>query len=380
MPDFNNQWIEIFAPGDYGAKGKFTGEHLAAMVRNFKSGVWTPPAVIGHPETDAPAHGWARDMRINAAGKLEAQFEKVSTQLEEHARSGRFPNRSVAIYLDPKGSGPVVRHIGFLGAAPPEVKGLAPIQFSLDGDFVAVDFSNSPEGEKEDEVDPKQMQESIRSGIREFFSGLFGEKKEARFSEEEIDARVEKLREELAGQMSEQSKKIDALAAENKTLREGAAAGSSAAKKAEVQAFIEKRKAANQWVPAFDEAGLPAVLEHLAQSEGTVKFGEAGKEKELAPYAVLTAFFEALPKIVPTTELVKVSDRKSNVIQFAEPTTDKVTVDAESVALAEAAQTRAVEIQKANPALAFHECFARAYTQLAREGFKPAGAISAGQA
>src|SRR3990172_13016785 len=110
------------------------------MVANFKAGIWTPPLVIGHPETDSPAHGWVEDLRIGERGSLEMRATQTTRQIESLVKEGRFPNRSIAIYEDPKGGGPVVRHIGFLGATPPEVKGLAAIQFS-DGEFVAIEFN-----------------------------------------------------------------------------------------------------------------------------------------------------------------------------------------------------------------------------------------------
>lgn len=131
MADFNSEWIEIFRVGDYGDKGRFAREDLAMMVGNFKAGLWKPPLVLGHPEHDSPAHGWVKDMRLTADGALEMQGEQVSPELENLVREGRFPNRSIALYLNPKGRGPAVRHVGFLGAMPPELKNLRPIGMRL---------------------------------------------------------------------------------------------------------------------------------------------------------------------------------------------------------------------------------------------------------
>jgi len=373
MSDFNNQWIEVFHPGDYGPKGKFQAQDLDQMVANFKAGIWTPPFVIGHPQTDAPAHGWVGAMRIGERGALEVKGKQVSAQLEALVKDGRFPNRSVAIYLDPKGTGPVVRHVGFLGAVPPEVKGLTPIQFS-DGEFIAIEFN------EEDDVDPKELKKTVGESVREFFAELFGTAKPAAaptLSEDEIHKRVEAATKPLLD-------KVEALTTEFKesvkTSQKQTAEQSAVARKAEVQTFIEKCKGANHWVPAFDQAGLTAVLEHLAIAGGTVKFGEAGKEKELSPYLILTTFLEQLPAIVPVGELAKAAKRTGKLIQFTEPRGDKTALDAESMTLAEAAAALEADVRKENPKLLPHQVYSEALrrARAAGAGNQP-GAIAAGQ-
>jgi hypothetical protein len=134
--DFDSQWVEIFRVGDYGAKGEFTAADLDAMVANLAH--WKPPLVLGHPDTDSPAMGWAAEFK-REGDRLLMRAENVQPELRAHVASGRFPNRSIALYTNPKGTGPAVRHIGFLGATPPEVKGLAPIRFSS-SQFVEIEF------------------------------------------------------------------------------------------------------------------------------------------------------------------------------------------------------------------------------------------------
>lgn len=136
--DFNSQWIEIFRAGNYGEKGNWTASMLGQVVNNFNTGAWKPPAVLGHPEHDSPAMGWVKELR-EEGGKLLARFENVHPALEAMVAEGRYPNRSAAFYLNPQGNGPVLRHVGFLGAMPPEVKSLAPIRFS-GGRFISIEF------------------------------------------------------------------------------------------------------------------------------------------------------------------------------------------------------------------------------------------------
>jgi hypothetical protein len=292
--NFNNQWVEIFRAGDYGQKGNWTPDKLAAVVTNFKGGEWKPPAVLGHPKDDSPAMGWVEDVAVEG-DVLKAKFNQVQPQLEAHVAEGRFPNRSAAFYIDPKGKGPVLRHVGFLGATPPEVKGLAPIKFS-DGEFVAIEF-------KEEVMDQAEIKKSVATGIREFFTSMFAEKKTgepATFTEEEVKQRIEAATKPLFERMDKFTSQFE----ENlKKASEASAAATVAARQASVADFIKARKAANQWVPAFTEAGLEKVLEHMAVSGGVVKFGEAGKEKDTNVFDLFTGFLEKLPKIVPTGEI-----------------------------------------------------------------------------
>ena len=62
--------------------------------------------------------GWVEDVAVDGA-VLKAKFGQVQPQLVAHVAEGRFPNRSAAFYIDPQGAGPMLRHVGFLGATPP---------------------------------------------------------------------------------------------------------------------------------------------------------------------------------------------------------------------------------------------------------------------
>jgi hypothetical protein len=164
LSSFNDQWIEIFRAGNYGDKGEWSREKLSKVIQNFNDGIWTPPAVFGHPEEDSPAHGWVKDLVLDG-DVLKAKFKQATPQLEAAARDGRFPNRSAAFYFDPKGSGPVLRHVGFLGGTPPAVKGLAPIRFSST-EFVSFDEGeNKSMSNDRTPIDPRSVK--LRDRARE---------------------------------------------------------------------------------------------------------------------------------------------------------------------------------------------------------------------
>ena len=343
MSNFNNQWIEIFKAGDYGDKGNWPVERVREVVNNFSQATHKPPAVLGHPKHDSPAFGWVAGLTEDG-GILKARFEDVHPALENLVSENRYPNRSAAFYLDPEGKGAMLRHVGFLGGAPPEVKGLAPIQFS-DGKFVAINFT---EEEQVSNQNTEDIKKTVRQSIAEYFSEMFGKKAEApTFTEHELIAKVESAVQPLVEKVEELEEMISEGQKEEK---ERASTQDAESRKEKVAAFIEKQKAANRWVPAFDEAGMPQVLENLAAAGGTVEFGEGDDKKKIDAYQVLTTFLEQLPKIVPTKEIAKGARKAGKLISFNEPQRgSNLQVDPASVALAERAEALKPEIRKEYP-------------------------------
>lgn len=142
MSTLAGRWIEIFRAGDYGEKGKYGREDLDKIVANYDANVHQAPLVVGHPKADSPAYGWVEGLRRSGEA-LEAQLGQVDGDFEDLVKQGRFNKRSIALYNDLGGRGLYLRHLGFLGAQPPEVKGLRKLQFCEFCDnsgFIAVEF------------------------------------------------------------------------------------------------------------------------------------------------------------------------------------------------------------------------------------------------
>lgn len=136
-----NQWLELFRTGDYGDKGNFTSSDLDQIVRNFDPSFHEAPVVIGHPQHDAPAYAWVEALK-HSGETLFGKFKQIDPKFEEMVKTGRFKKRSISLYRTAKGW--MLRHVGFLGAQPPEVKGLANATFGEDlNRCVEVIFSES---------------------------------------------------------------------------------------------------------------------------------------------------------------------------------------------------------------------------------------------
>lgn len=139
--------LEIFKAGTHVSEDGRTLTLSAAEVQeiadSYDRDLSEAPIVIGHPVTDHPAYGWANTLRVQD-GRLFAEPHQVEPQFAELVNAGRYKKISASIYLpdspgNPKPGKHYLKHIGFLGAAVPAVKGMRSASFSEnDG---AVSFS-----------------------------------------------------------------------------------------------------------------------------------------------------------------------------------------------------------------------------------------------
>jgi len=142
--------IEIFKAGSHvamsGAAFDFSESDLQATVAAYDPAKHEAPLVVGHPKTDDPAYGWTQSIAL-AEGKLVATPRDVDPAFAELVNSRRFSKISASFYPPDSPANPVpgvyyLRHIGFLGAQPPAVKGLKTPSFAdADADFITLEFS-----------------------------------------------------------------------------------------------------------------------------------------------------------------------------------------------------------------------------------------------
>lgn len=118
-------WVEVFKAGNHvtsaGVPCTFTRDDLDQMAANHALGA--APAVLGHPKHDAPAYAWVGEYKRDG-DSLFAKFKDINPAFEQGVKTGAYRNRSVSVYKD-KDCGYRVRHVGWLGAAPPAIDGLA---------------------------------------------------------------------------------------------------------------------------------------------------------------------------------------------------------------------------------------------------------------
>jgi len=130
-----NNWIEIFKGGKQTDSAGVTHEDCDTLidnaVKNFNTAKHEPPVVIGHPNENAPAWGWVSELKSdikNGAKILYAKLKDVQPAFQELVNKGLYKKRSASFYPDG-----TLRHLGFLGAVPPAVKGLPDYAFKENG-------------------------------------------------------------------------------------------------------------------------------------------------------------------------------------------------------------------------------------------------------
>lgn len=141
----------IFRSGSHTtAKGQaltFAETDLADIVAGYDPALHEAPIVVGHPKQNGPAFGWVKSLTVRD-GTLYADAKQVDVNFSEMVKAGHFKKVSAALYSPTQAGNPTpgkyhLRHVGFLGAEPPAIKGLPPIEFSgEDADtIVEIEFS-----------------------------------------------------------------------------------------------------------------------------------------------------------------------------------------------------------------------------------------------
>lgn len=149
--------IHIFRVGTHiannGMSITFSADDLAATVAAYDPAKHEAPLVVGHPVIDDPAYGWVQSLAA-VGDDLEATPRQVEAAFAEMVNDERFNRISASFFLPTSPSNPVpgvyyIKHVGFLGAAAPAVKGLRKPTFNLadSSESVTVEFSLHPSSE-----------------------------------------------------------------------------------------------------------------------------------------------------------------------------------------------------------------------------------------
>lgn len=138
--------LQIFLAGTHtdtsGHTRTFSESDLSATARSYDPAKHEAPLVIGHPAMDDPAYGWVASLAM-IDGALEATPRQVDPEFASLIESERFNKISSSFFMPDAPTNPspgvfYLRHVGFLGAVPPAVKGMRKPSFALaeiDGTF-----------------------------------------------------------------------------------------------------------------------------------------------------------------------------------------------------------------------------------------------------
>lgn len=157
-----------------GVERTFSDEDLAATAEAYDPALAPAQLVKGHPTLDDPSFGQVGRFVVGDDGVLYAEdVQNLDVGFGEEVQAGRFPSRSIKFYTpgDPANPKPGVwypRHIGFLGAHPPAVKGLPAVEFAEADDAEGIVVAAFGEMDAERLVWPLQGVFRMLRGVRDF--------------------------------------------------------------------------------------------------------------------------------------------------------------------------------------------------------------------
>lgn len=286
------KWYDIFRAGNY-PQGNFTIHDLDQIVANYNSDSEDfdeAPLVLGHPKNSDPAYGWIDKIR-RSGDTLQAVFKEVDEQLKQFVEQGKYKKVSVRLAKHPE-KGWVLKHLGFLGAVPPGVKGLKPIQFSEETESVSMDLDFSEGSEKK--VTPEELEKAL-ADQKKIIEKDFAEKENALKSQ---------------------------LIATKQELRRG-----------KLEKFMSDHQ---EKLPPAVRSGMLEFMEQLATVETAVEFSEANKPIKKAPLEFFQDFISKLPNFITLgTETIKTGGGKKHADFLGNVDEEEMELHQKTIAFAE---------------------------------------------
>lgn len=133
------QAIEIFRAGSQtdntGNVYTFTSEDVQSIAAGYSTIKHEAPLTLGHPSDNKPAYGWVKSLQATPDGRLMMYPAQVDPVFAELVKSGKYKKRSASFYPPKHPANPTpgtwyLRHVAWLGAMPPAVRGMPDAAFS----------------------------------------------------------------------------------------------------------------------------------------------------------------------------------------------------------------------------------------------------------
>lgn len=273
--------IHIFKAGKHtdmsGQTKEYSQEDIEKIARQYneqpEEARHYAPIVIGHPKTNAPAFGWVKKLIVKG-GDLYAEPEKVDENFADLVKKGAYRTRSVAFYAD--GS---LRHVGFLGACPPAVKGLEDFAFAEGSDYAVYELRHKKPkreidyqgGEMEIE-NLKKENENLRAESAAYAEKIKGlEEKLKAVEEKEKQSFLAKVKETLIGKMSQADQdKVTAIA--EQLYAEGGLTGA--------KNFLEVFEKMPVTIPQEKDLAQDGVGQEFSEADEYAEYAEVDEERK----------------------------------------------------------------------------------------------------
>ncbi len=255
---------------------------IAGIAASYNPSTYKAPVVIGHPKTDDPAWGWVEAAEANSNGLYVDAT--LTPEMAELVKRGQYSKVSCSLYTPAASANPTpgswsLRHLGFLGAEPPAVKGLEMVRLAEEdaGGTVEVQWS----------MDSGQLTMSEAGNIP--LNPPSKGDLQAGKAKDMTDTEKQKLEQQTAD-LAERAKTLE-------TREAAVAARERQLTRAVIGAEIDGHIQGGRVLPV-EKPGLVALME-LADGQ-TVDLSES--EKDVKAGDVLRSLLKALPARVDLTE------------------------------------------------------------------------------
>jgi hypothetical protein len=259
--------LEMFRTGDYGAKGNYTENDINQIIKNTQERNIDVPITVGHQKADYEqgAVGWLKPELLKLKNGLMSGGSVILDEFLPALKKKVYKYLSVGI--GQKEGKKFLSHVAVLGATPPEVKGLKPINwaFGSDTELTIFDFKEDVKKDlkKIKMEDTKKMEDKA--------------KVEPMFSESHLNAlvkaRVDEKTAEYEIKFSGQNTEITKLKGEKEALEK---------KVADFKDEFEKQEVENL-VNGFIKEGK---IEPKDKEAKIKLFSEAKKNKTIFDYLI----------------------------------------------------------------------------------------------
>ena len=314
VPDPNRGWMPIFKTGTHtdsaGNEKTWTEAELDTIVQKYQPQAHEAPAVIGHPEHNSPAWGWVEGLK-REGNILLARFQGLVPEFVEMVRKGLFKKRSISLYPDM-----TLRHVGFLGAMPPAVKGLPDVAFADKDKFIEFNFDcnqcnrctnnffgKEAKGMKWFEWLKKKATDegvTLEDAPQSFADGgnPKSEIPNPQLITALVDAEVAKVVAAKTSEFAEQSSKLKAESDRLKAEGEKLEKAKGERMKDEIKSFCEGLCKEGKLTPAMMKYGMGMTnfLESISGIETAYEFCEPKEGKKLTPAEHMKGFLACFKK------------------------------------------------------------------------------------
>lgn len=332
--------IKIFKVGNHtdmsGVTRNYSRDMLSECVATYSPEVHEAPFVLGHPKHDDPAMGWADHLELDNDGILWAYPKQLDAVFAENVNAGKHNKVSSSFYLPDSPNNPTpgklyLRHVGFLGAMPPAVKGLGTVQFAENetgvvefGDWgheLAADLFrkwrewliDSQGQEEADKIAPNWMIESLRE-----YANAKPQDAQVAFSElaRDLGIVVSVPPAVVPPEPAKTTREIE-LEQQLATAHAAMAAKENAEKEASFSEFVEGLVAGGHMPPKFKQKAVSLLMAAGQQDQQVVNFAEGEVSFSEAVKSFLAETFDS--KIITFGEGIKKQDVNPNVNQSENP-------------------------------------------------------------